>query len=106
MVDEKTFSKLAGEALAGLERALAGVEGVDADLAGDVLTIELDGGRTYVINSHGAARQVWVAANARAWHLSYDEAAGRWVDTREGRELWALVGEVLSVGLGRKVTLA
>ncbi len=106
MSEDKQFSKAAADTLKKLESALVDLDGrLEADLAGDVLTLEFDDGRTYVVNSHSAARQIWVAAEARAWHLSLDADGARWVDTREGRELWALVGELVGRKLGRSVTL-
>lgn len=106
MMDEKTFDKRAADELRRLDTALVDLdERLEADLAGDVLALEFDDGRQYVVNSHRAARQIWVAAEARAWHLTLDEVTDRWIDTREGRELWALVGELLSKKLGRGITL-
>ncbi len=35
---------------------------VEAELASDILTIEFDDGTRYVLNSHRAARQIWLSA--------------------------------------------
>lgn len=106
MSTEKSFTERAAGTLKALEKACTDVDDrLEADLAADVLTLEFDDGRTYIVNSHRVAQQVWVSAEARAWHFSFDEATGRWIDTREGRELWALVGEALSKKLGRPVKL-
>lgn len=106
MTDEKAFSKRAAETLKALETALTDVDDrLEADLAGDVLTLEFSDGRTYIVNSHSAAQQVWLSADARAWHFSFDAAKARWIDTREGRELYAHLGEVVSKKLGRDVKL-
>jgi CyaY protein len=106
MMDEKLFGRLAGDTLKKLETKLTDIdERLEADLASDVLTVEFDDKRKYILNSHSAARQIWVSANANAWHLSWDEVSGQWIDTREGRELWALVSELVSKKLGRTLTL-
>jgi CyaY protein len=106
MSHDPTFARLAADTLKRLERACTDLDDrLEADLAADVLTLEFADGRKYIVNSHSAARQVWVSAEARAWHFSYDDATARWVDTREGRELWALVGEVVSKKLARDVKL-
>ena len=60
-MDETEFEKRAGEALGKLESALRDVDGVDADLAGDILTLEFEDGAKFVINSHSAARQIWIS---------------------------------------------
>jgi CyaY protein len=107
MTDDKAFAHRAAETLKRLERACTDLDDrLEADLAGDVLTLEFADGRKYIVNSHSAARQVWVSAEARAWHLSWDEVSGRWIDTREGRELWSLIGEVVSKKLGKAVPLS
>ena len=108
MSDEnKEFARRAADTLKKLDAALAELDArLEVDLGGDVLQLEFDDGRTYIINSHSAAKQVWVAADSRAWHLSWEPAREAWIDTREGRELWALLGELVSRKLGRTITLS
>jgi CyaY protein len=74
-----------------------------AELAGDVLTIEFPDQARYVLNSHLAARQIWLAAERSAWHFDPDPE-GRWLDRRTGAELWATVEQLLVKKLGRPVT--
>jgi CyaY protein len=106
MSHDPVFARLAADTLKKLEKACTDLDDrLEADLGADVLTLEFADGRKYIVNSHSAAKQIWVSAEARAWHFSHDDAQGRWIDTREGRELWALVGEVVSKKLGRDVKL-
>ncbi|HTV20814.1 MAG TPA: frataxin domain-containing protein, partial [Polyangiaceae bacterium] len=56
----------------------------------------------YVINSHVAARQIWLAADRSAWHFD-PHADGRWLDRRTGSELWQTVQALLTKKLGRAV---
>ncbi len=106
MSQDKTFARHAADTLKKLELALGDLDPrLEADLGGDVLSLEFDDGKTFIVNSHSAARQIWVSAESRAWHLSHDEVSGRWIDTREGRELFDLLGEVVSKKLGRSVRL-
>jgi CyaY protein len=37
-----------------------------------------------VVNTQRPTRQLWLAANARAWHFSYDPTGKRWVDDKGG----------------------
>jgi CyaY protein len=105
-MDESTFDKLAGEELSALEARLRDQDGLDADLANGILTLELeDGGPKIVINSHAAARQIWVAANLAAAHFSYDEKTSRWFDSRSGEELRQKLGSLVSERVGRQVVL-
>lgn len=105
MTDESTFDRIATDELRQLETALTDQDGLEADFAGDVLTLEFDDGQQFIINSHRAARQVWMSANRSAWHFDFDESSARWVDTRGGRELRALLAELVSGKLGRAIAL-
>src|SRR5438067_13873345 len=105
-MDEARFEKLAGEELAALEARLRDQDGLEADLANGILTLELDdGGHNIVVNSHAASRQIWVAANLAAAHFGYDEKTSRWFDTRTGEELRKNLGSLGTGQGGRRVTL-
>jgi CyaY protein len=105
-MDEARFEQLAAEELEALEEALRDVDGVEADLANGILALELDDeGPNVVVNSHTAARQIWVAANLAAAHFAYDDKTGRWFDTRSGAELHAHLAAQLSQRLGRPIRL-
>jgi CyaY protein len=105
-MDETRFEKVATDELEALEEALRDVDGVDVDLANGILAVELDDeGPDLVVNSHAAARQIWVAANLAAAHFSFDEKTGRWFDTRSGGELRAHLSAQLAQRLGRPIKL-
>jgi CyaY protein len=102
-MDEAQFEVQAAAALQALERALEKVE-VDFELKGDgVLEIEFDDAAKIVVNRHGAAREIWVAARSGGFHYRWDGAA--WRDTRGGGELFAALSELISLQLGRAVRL-
>lgn len=104
-MDESEFEARAAAALEAIERALegAGVE-ADVELKGDgILEIEFDDGSKMIVNRHGAAREIWVAARSGGFHFRWDGTA--WRDTRSGEELLAALSEVLSRQLGRRVRL-
>ncbi len=91
-------------ALDALEASLPG-DGFEVELAGDVLTVELFDGTRCVVNSHRAARQIWMAAEHQAWHFDWDPTAGAWVAQRTGDELWATLRRLLERRLGRPASL-
>jgi CyaY protein len=94
-IDEATFDDLADGALRALERALNDVDGLEADLESGILNIEFPDGERFVVNSHRAARQIWMAARASAWHFDVDAATRRWTATKTGDELWdCLQGQI------------
>jgi CyaY protein len=78
---------------------------VEAELASDILTIEFDDGARYVLNSHRAARQIWLSAERSAWHFDYLPASQTWVASKSGDELWATLTRLLSTKLGEAVRL-
>lgn len=87
MMDDKEFNALADRILARIESAL---EASDADIdfelaAGGVLEIEFADGSKIIVNRHGVAREIWVAARAGGFHFRWDGTD--WRDTRDGTEL-------------------
>ena len=78
---------------------------VDAELMDDRLTFEFADGAEGLINSHRAARQIWLAWERTAWHFAWDGVAGRWLGTKTGEELWSVLERILSAKLGRTVRL-
>lgn len=104
---EAEFEKAADRELHRLLTALdATGRDLEVELSMGVLTIELEGGTKYVVNSHRAARQIWLAADRSAWHFDLDAATGRWVAAKNGDELWSTLRAVLENKLGGPVTLS
>jgi len=103
-MDETTFDKIATAELKQIDAALSSVSGIEVDSTGDVINIEFDDGARYILNSHRAARQIWLAAELAAAHYSRDDQ-GKWIDTRGGGELWARLEEVLGNKLAHAVKL-
>ena len=86
--------------------AEATLDAAEVDLerkAGGVLELEFDDGSKIIVNRHGAAREIWVAARAGGFHYRWDGAA--WRDTRSGAELFDALSELVSAPLGRRVRL-
>jgi CyaY protein len=104
-MDEKEFGRRASEALGKLEHALRDVDGVESDLAADILTLEFEDESKFIINSHSAAQQIWMSANLQAWHFGWDAAAEKWRDSRSGAELFAELGMLVSGKLAQAVQL-
>jgi len=100
------FDLLAETTLSKIERALE-ASGADADFElkeGGVLELEFRDGSKMIVNRHGAAREIWVAARSGGFHFRWD---GRhWRDTRDGSELFAALSRLVSAQSGRVVTLA
>jgi len=80
-------------------------ESFEAELASDILTIEFSDETRYVLNSHRAARQIWLSAERAAWHFDYAAGSKSWIASKSGDELWSTLVRLLSAKLGSAVTL-
>jgi CyaY protein len=105
VLSERDFERAADEALHALEKALCDLDGLEVSLEMGILTLEFPDGTRYVVNSHRAARQIWMAAEHSAWHFDWKPEDGRWVAAKSGDELWAALEGVTSRKLGRALTL-
>lgn len=103
--EDAAFDKLADGQLRKLDRALAGFDPdeVDCYLGGDILNLTLPDGTKVIINRHRAARQIWMAAQRRAWHFDYDGATSSW--RTKDAELVSALEQVLSEALKRTIKL-
>ena len=104
-MDERQFEALATQALQRIERALE-ESGIDADFElkeGGVLELEFGNGSKIIVNRHGAAREIWVAARSGGFHFRWE--GGAWRDTREGTELFAALSKLVSAQSGQPVIL-
>jgi CyaY protein len=106
-VTESEYEALAYPELGRLVRALDSLEldSFEAELAGDILTIEFREGERFVVNSHRAARQIWMAANRNAWHFDWLPERSAWIAQKSGDELWATVERMLGASLKRSISL-
>src|SRR5262245_37788742 len=88
-LSEQDFERFADRDLHRLETALGDLDNVEVDLSSGILTLEFDDGVKYVVNSHRAAKQIWMAAERSAWHFDFIDAEHRWVAKKTGDELWS-----------------
>jgi CyaY protein len=104
-MNESEFETAADETIAALERAFEAAA-PDADLqtkGPGMLEVEFEDGSKMIINRHGAAREIWVAARSGGYHFRRDGAL--WRDTRDGTELFDAVSRLASLQGGTPVTL-
>jgi CyaY protein len=104
-MNDAEFDRLADAALQKIEQQLE-ASGIDADFErkeGGVLEVEFADGSKVIVNRHGAAREIWVAARSGGFHFRWDGAA--WRDTRDGTELFAALSRVASAQAGQPVRL-
>jgi CyaY protein len=105
-MDEAHYQKLADVAFRRVEDLFRDVdtEDVDCERAGDVVNMLFRNGTKCVVNTQRPTRQIWVAANARAWHFSYDEASGEWRSDKDAStELFAQLRAIVKDAAGIEV---
>src|SRR5579871_5450103 len=107
-MDEKTFDELAEKELETLERTLGELDPdeVEVTLASGVLTLTFADGARVVVNSHRAAREIWLAdarlTERRAYHFAprLDGERATWHTPSD--ELRATLSRILTEQLGRE----
>ena len=78
---------------------------VECSRSGNVLEIEfIDNGSKIIVNSQAAMRELWVAARSGGFH--YRQNDGKWLNTRDGSELFAALSEIVTAQGGSPVVLA
>ncbi|HEY4241050.1 MAG TPA: iron donor protein CyaY [Kofleriaceae bacterium] len=104
-MDEATFDEAARIELHSLEDAFADVDpdDVEVSVSDGVLRLDLRDGTRVVINSHRAARQIWMAAVSTAWH--FDPVDAGWRAQKTGEELRATLAKLLRERIGVAVPL-
>lgn len=102
-MNDSEFNALADALLARIE---AGLEASDADLdfemaSAGVLEIEFADGSKIIVNRHGMAQEIWVAARSGGFHYRWDGVV--WRDTRDGGELLVALARLTSAQAGQAV---
>jgi CyaY protein len=105
-MNDSEFNALADAALKRIE---AGLDASEADLdfamaSAGVLEIEFADRSKIIVNRHGAAKEMWVAAKSGGFHYRWDGHA--WRDTRDQSELMSALSQMVSRQAGEPVDLA
>jgi CyaY protein len=100
-LSEAEFNQAAGATLAHIEQVLE-----DADLdfetpAEGIIEVEFDDGSKIIINRHGVAREIWVAARSGGFHFKHQD--GDWVDTKDGEPLFTKLTALVALQGGGTV---
>lgn len=105
-MDDAGFDRVARDELHQLESAFSDIDPDDVEVTTSegVLRLDLRDGTRIVINSHRAARQIWMAAIASAWHFD-PIAGGGWRAAKTGEELRPTLARLLRERIGLTVPL-
>ena len=105
-MDDAEFDHVARDELRYLEDAFADIDPDDVEVSTSdgVLRLDLRDGTRIVINSHRAARQIWMAAVASAWHFD-PISAGVWRSPKSNEELRPTLARLLNERIGISLPL-
>lgn len=103
------FHHRAGAVLSSIETAVddwlqSDVVDIDAHRTGGLLELSLPNGSKLVINTQPPLHELWLAARAGGYHFKHVQ--GRWLDTREGHEFFALLSTCASEQSGLTLTFS
>lgn len=104
MENESQYFERTKQAFSRIEKAFdeIDVDVVDCErTTSDVITMLFLNGVKCVVNTQRPTQQIWVAANAQAWHFGWDESAASWVDPRrDGAELFDTLKRIVVTNAG------
>jgi frataxin len=102
-LDEPRFLTLAQQLLGRIADA-ADAAGLDTEINGNVLTIELEDGRQFVLNGNAPLRQIWLASpiSGASHYESVDDGAD-WRSTRGGADLLETLAADIKKATGEAV---
>lgn len=77
---------------------------LDCARTGGLLELTLPNRSKVIVNTQPPLHEIWVAARRGGFHFRHED--GRWLDTRGGGELFALLADCLSEQAGRPLRFA
>ena len=106
-MDRAEFNRRSSEAFRRMEDAFDEMDPdeVEIDVHGGVLYVTFADGTKFVVNTQGAAHQIWLAGSSSGWHFDWDDSQAQWISRRNGDELFATLGGLVSEKLKRTVQL-
>jgi CyaY protein len=100
---ESEFNELADGVFARIEQVIDNSgKDIECNLNGAVLELEFEDGSQIIINRHAPNQEIWLAARAGGFHYGYD--GGRWVNRRDGSEIFAKLSELVRMAAGEEVS--
>jgi CyaY protein len=77
---------------------------IDSQRTGGLLELDIPGGGKIVVNTQPPLHELWLAARKGGYHFRWVD--GRWIDSREGGEFFAVLSRELSAQSGRALSVA
>jgi len=108
-LSDSAYRALTDTVLAGIEAAVDrwlqdDVVDIDASRTGGLLELSFPNGSKLIVNTQPPLQELWLAARSGGFH--YKHVAGRWLDTRNGRDFYEAFSACASEQAGRALKLA
>jgi iron-sulfur cluster assembly protein CyaY len=108
-MDDQQFRNLSSEALDRLQRALekaSDTADFDVNRKEGALTIEFeDPPAKFVVSPNSPVRQIWISARVKSFKLDWNEAQETFFLPADGRNLHALIADLVEEQTGESVEL-
>lgn len=102
IMTEIEFNQLATATLAHIEACVEAAE-VDFETPADgIIELAFDNGSKIIVNRHGPAREIWVAARSGGFHFKRD--GDTWIDTRDATPLYTKLASLIALQGGDSVS--
>lgn len=104
-MDEHSFRHAVWSALSDLARQVDEIDSdaFDARLTDGVFQVDFEDGSVFVLSQQVPARELWLSANARAWHFRPDDG---WRERDSGEKLELLLSELFTRKFGMPIRIA
>src|SRR5207248_1505969 len=101
-MDDRGYDRLASDTFKLVLDLFQDIDPEEADVesSGDVIRIDLPGGRRIVLNTQRPVHQLWLAGGQSAWHFSHDAQSGRWLDDKGRGELFDVLRSLIKDAIG------
>lgn len=101
---DNEYRKKTSAVLAGIEARIDAwldddVVDIDTQRTGGLLELSFENGSKIVLNTQPPLQELWMAARSGGFH--YRCVAGRWVDTRDGSDLFEALSNCASEQAGQ-----
>jgi len=98
-LSDSDFHRLSQAALSAIETTIDrwlddDVIDIDAQRTGGLLDLAFPGGSKIIINTQPPLKELWMASRAAGQHFRHVD--GRWLDTRDGSEFFAVLSQQAS----------
>ena len=103
-LSDSEYHRLSAAVLARIESTIDGwlqddVIDIDSQRTGGLLELAFPDGGRIVVNTQPPLHELWLAAPSGGFHFKH--VAGRWLDTKDGREFFAVLSSLASEQGGR-----